>query len=145
MNRRMTLVSIIPFAAVVRVVFCLIVYPRISESASLLGHDRYDTIARHLLEGSGYTIDPSGPPTTQRLPLYPILLYLAYAAMRTHTYTWVVQLIQVCLAAVTAWLIVLIGTRVPFIMILASFGLLKALDRRTGQAADRAPILDVAT
>ncbi|MBI2902253.1 MAG: glycosyltransferase family 39 protein [Candidatus Methylomirabilis oxyfera] len=106
-NPRAALGAIILFTVVVRLGFCLVVYPALSDVPSVQGHDRYDNIARNLLHGSGYALDPAGPPTIKRLPLYPILLYVIYAAVGEHF--WAVQLAQVCLAAVTAWLIFLIG------------------------------------
>jgi 4-amino-4-deoxy-L-arabinose transferase-like glycosyltransferase len=103
----MPLAAIILLTILVRVAFCFGVYPAISAEPVLQGHDGYDDIARNLLHGSGYTLVPGGQPTINRLPLYPILLYLIYAAAGEHL--WAVQVVQVFLAAVTAWLIFLIG------------------------------------
>ena len=99
--------TIILLTVVVRLVFCLAVYPALSHVPFLQGHDRYEDIARNLLSGSGYSMDPNGPPTIKRLPLYPIVIYLTYASMGIHLLA--VRLVHVLLAAVTAWLIFLIG------------------------------------
>ena len=106
-SARTKLAAVILFTVVVRLAFCLAVYPAISEEPSVRGHDPYDNIARNLLNGSGYSIDPAGPPTINRLPLYPLLLFSLYATVGT--YPWAAQLLQVFLAGITAWLIFLIG------------------------------------
>lgn len=110
MSTREKLGAIILFTVVVRLGFCLVVYPALSNVPSAQGHDRYEDIARNLLHGSGYALDPAGPPTIKRLPLYPLFLYVIYAVAGEHR--WAVQLVQACLAGVTAWLIFLIGRSV---------------------------------
>ena len=107
LSARAKLGAIILLTVVVRLGFCLAVFPAISKEPLLQGHDRYDDIARNLLHGSGYALDPAGPPTIKRLPLYPLLLYATYAVAGEHL--WATQLVQVFLAAVTTWLIFLIG------------------------------------
>jgi len=120
LSARAKLGAIILFTVVVRLGFCLAVFPAISKEPLLQGHDRYDDIARNLLHGSGYALDPAGPPTIKRLPLYPLLLYATYAVAGEHL--WATQLVQVFLAAVTTWLIFLIGR----IMFSETVGLLAA-------------------
>lgn len=107
LSTRAKLGAIILLTVVVRLAFCLAVFPAISKEPLVQGHDRYDDIARNLLHGSGYALDPAGPPTIKRLPLYPLLLYATYAVAGEHL--WATQLVQVFLAAVTTWLIFLIG------------------------------------
>ena len=107
LSTRAKLGAIILLTVVVRLGFCLAVFPALSHVPFLQGHDRYEDIARNLLHGSGYALDPAGPPTIKRLPLYPLLLYATYAVAGEHL--WATQLVQVFLAAVTTWLIFLIG------------------------------------
>ncbi len=106
-NTRRNLITIIVLTVIVRLVFCLVVYPAVFQQPLMQGRDPYDEIAKNLLRGSGYSIDPEGTPTIKRLPLYPILLYAVYATVGTEP--WAVQLLQVTLAGLTAWLIFLIG------------------------------------
>lgn len=110
LSTRAKLGAIILLTVVVRLAFCLAVYPALSHVPFLQGHDRYEDIAKNLLSGSGYSMDPDGPPTIKRLPLYPIVIYLTYASVGIHL--WAVQLVHVLLAGVTAWLIFLIGRNV---------------------------------
>ena len=107
LSTRAKLGAIVLLTVVVRLAFCLAVYPALSHVPFLQGHDRYDNIARNLRHGSGYALDPAGPPTIKRLPLYPLLLYVTYAVAGERL--WAIQLVHVLLAAVTAWLVFLIG------------------------------------
>jgi 4-amino-4-deoxy-L-arabinose transferase-like glycosyltransferase len=58
----------------VRLVFALAVFPAIAPDSDLLNDDGYDRIARSLASGSGYVVEPGGPPTMKRVPLYPLFL-----------------------------------------------------------------------
>ncbi|MBI4382237.1 MAG: glycosyltransferase family 39 protein [candidate division NC10 bacterium] len=107
LSTRAKLGAIILLTVVVRLGFCLAVYPALSHVPFLQGHDGYEDVARNLLSGSGYSMDPDGPPTIKQPPLYPIVIYLTYASVGIHY--WAVQIVQVLLAGVTAWLIFLIG------------------------------------
>ncbi len=61
-------------AFAVRLLYGWIVQPYLEGPFGWSGDDGYDEIARLWLDGQGYVRWPGGPPTLERLPLYPLFL-----------------------------------------------------------------------
>lgn len=83
-------------ALLIRVGFCLFVYPRVS--ATFSEGDGYDFIARNLVEGNGYTLDGASAAAV-RLPLVPLLYAGAMRPFGTGPWPW--QLLQALIGAAT--------------------------------------------
>ena len=61
-------------AFAVRLLYGWIVQPHLEGPFGWSGDDGYDEIARLWLDGRGYVRWPGGPPTLERMPLYPLFL-----------------------------------------------------------------------
>ena len=70
-------------------------------------NDGYDALAEHLLAGEGYRIHLSHPPTLERPPAYPLLIYLVFKAAGMN-YA-IVQIIHALLGAVGAYFLYRLG------------------------------------
>ena len=79
------------FAA--RLAYGWLLHSRLAPGFGWEGDDGYDELARLWLGGHGYVRWQGGPPTLERLPLYPQLLGLLFRAGGGHAerLTWVVQ------------------------------------------------------
>jgi 4-amino-4-deoxy-L-arabinose transferase-like glycosyltransferase len=92
--------SVVALALVVRIGFCVLVYPRIADR--FVEADGYDVIAVNLVEGNGYTMN-GAPATAERLPVYPALLAISILLFGPVSWPW--QLAQCLCGAVTCGLI----------------------------------------
>jgi len=66
--------------ALVHASFSLIVWPHIKKNEKIYTEDRdkYSEIAKNILAGKGYSLDPGPHPTMKRMPLYPLFLAALY-------------------------------------------------------------------
>lgn len=70
-------------------------------------NDGYDALAEHLYQGEGYRIHLSHPPTLERPPAYPLLIYLVFQVAGPE-YA-VVQVVHALLGALCAYLLYRLG------------------------------------
>ena len=99
-RERDTQLLILAVALVVRLAFCLAVYPRL---AGQFGPgDGYDVIAGNLAAGRGYTLPDVDAPA-ERLPLYPLLLAAGFRWLGPASWPW--QLVQAVMGAATCVLV----------------------------------------
>jgi len=80
-------------ALAARLLYGWLMHPRLAGAFGWIGDDGYDEIARLWLGGGGYVRWPGGPPTLERLPLYPLFLAAAFKAGGAHgeTLAYVLQ------------------------------------------------------
>ena len=80
-------------ALAARLLYGWLIHPRLAGAFGWIGDDGYDEIARLWLGGRGYVRWPGGPPTLERLPLYPLFLAAVFKAggARGETLAYVLQ------------------------------------------------------
>ena len=95
----------------IRLVFCYFVFPVFGlpfiESVDI---DNFGVIAKNLLHGHGFIIEPGSAPTILRGPLYPLFLVFTYSVFGENLF--VVQFMQSLFGALTCFIIYLIAKNI---------------------------------
>ena len=100
------LLLVVGLALVLRLLFCVAVYPHVADRFA--AGDGYDVIALNVVHGKGYVLDGL-PAAAARLPVYPLLLALGFAAFGGVSWPW--QLGQCICGAATCAVVLTMARR----------------------------------
>ncbi|KPK41092.1 MAG: hypothetical protein AMJ78_06505 [Omnitrophica WOR_2 bacterium SM23_29] len=109
MKNPIILICVLCFA--VRLLFCYLIFPVFGlpfiENVDI---DNFGAIAKNMLHGYGFVIEPGSPPTLFRGPLYPLSLMLTFSIFGENLYA--VQFMQSLLGTLTCFIIYLIAKKI---------------------------------
>ena len=100
------LLLVVGLALVLRLLFCVAAYPHVADRFA--AGDGYDVIALNVVHGKGYVLDGQ-PAAAARLPVYPLLLALGFAAFGDVSWPW--QLGQCICGAATCAVVLTMARR----------------------------------
>lgn len=109
MKNPIILICILCFA--LRLVFCYLIFPVVGlpliEDVDI---DNFGSLAKNMIDGHGFVLEPGLAPTLFRGPLYPLFLALIYLVFGENLFA--VQVIQSVLGALTCFIIYLIAKNI---------------------------------